>query len=123
GDEELLAKLTKARTNAGQQLLVAGPNGEIGQTVASSTHYLKASSAWSEYLEASSEPNANLAQQMAGVLFSLAEISRSYQEANTNVQAAAEAQQIYTEQRPSLNSYSPLALYEVFAGNYKAAEE
>jgi hypothetical protein len=123
GDEELLAKLTKARTSAGQQLLATGPNGEIGQTVESRTQYLKASSAWSEYLEASDEPNANLAQQMGGVLFSLTQVSRTYPEAAANITAAAEAQTIYAEQRPSLNSLSTQALYEVFTGNYKQAEE
>lgn len=123
GDEVLLAKLTRARTNAGQQQLATGPNGEVGQTVESRTQYQKASSAWSEYLEASKEPSTSLAQQMAGVLFSLAQISRTYQEAAANLAAAAEAQKIYAEQRPSLNSLSTQALYEVFTGNYKAAEE
>jgi hypothetical protein len=122
-DEELLAKLTKARMNAGQQLLATGPSGEVVPTVEARTQYLKASSAWSEYLKASDEPNANLAQQMGGMLFSLAEFSRTYLEADTNVGAAAEAQKIYAEQRPSLNSLSTQALYEVFAGNFKSAEE
>jgi hypothetical protein len=123
GDEELLAKLTKTRTNAGQQLLATGPNGEVGQTVESRTQYQKASSAWSEYLKATDEPNPALAQQMAGVLFGLAQVSRTYQEADSNITAAAEAQKMYAEQRPSLNSLSTQAFYEVFTGNYKAAEE
>lgn len=123
GDEELLAKLTRTRTNAGQQLLATGPSGEVGQTVESRTQYLKASSAWSEYLKAANEPNPSLAQQMAGVLFSLAQISRTYPEAESNITAAAEAQKIYAEQRPSLNSLSTQALYEVFTGEYKSAEE
>jgi hypothetical protein len=121
-DEELLAQLTKARTSAGQQLLGTTPTGEVGQTVDSRNQYQQASSAWSEYLKASNEPNASLAQQMAGVLFGLAQISRSYEEADANIVAAAEAQKIYADRRPSLNSLSTLALYEVFAGNYKAAE-
>ncbi|MBS1878660.1 MAG: hypothetical protein JST31_04030 [Actinobacteria bacterium] len=123
GNEELLAKLTRTRVNAGQQRLATGPNGEVAQTVESRTQYQKASAAWSEYLEATKEPNASLAQQMAGTLFSLAQISRTYGEADANITAAAEAQRIYAEQRPSLNSLSTLALYEVFTGNYKAAEE
>jgi hypothetical protein len=123
GDEELLAQLTRNRTNAGQQQLATGPNGEVGQTVESRTQYQKASAAWSEYLEATKEPSPVLAQQMAGVLFSLAQISRTYPEAAANISAAAEAQKIYSEQRPSLNSLSTLSLYEVFTGNYKAAEE
>ena len=123
GDESLLAKLTTARMNAGQQLLATGPNGEVGQTVESRTQYQKASSAWSEYLKATQEPNANLAQQMASVLFGLAQISRTYPEAAANLDAAAEAQKIYAEKQPTLNSLSTQALYTVFTGNYKTAEE
>jgi hypothetical protein len=122
GDEELLAKLTKARTSAGQQLVATGPNGEVGQTVESRNQYEKASSSWSEYLKASDEPNSNLAQQMAGVLFGLAQISRTFQEADANLVAAAEAQKLYADQRPSLNSLSTLSLYEAYAGNLKAAD-
>ena len=123
GDEELLAKVTRTRVQAGQQRLATGPSGEVVQTVESRTQYQKASSAWSEYLKASNEPNAALAQQMAAVLVVLAEIGRSYQEASSNLTAAAEAQRIYAEQRPTLNSLSTLALYELFAGNFKQAEE
>lgn len=123
GDEQLLAQLTKNRTSAGQQLLATGANGEVQQTIDSRNQYEKASSAWSEYLKASDEPNPTLAQQMAGVLFGLAQISSTYQEADSNLGAAAEAQKIYAEQRPTLNSLSTLALYEVFQGNYKAAEK
>lgn len=123
GDEELLARVTRTRTQAGQQRLATGPSGEVVQTVESRTQYQKASSAWSEYLEATKEPNASLAQQMAAVLVVLAEIGRTYQEANSNLTAAAEAQRIYAEQRPTLNSLSTLALYELFAGNFKQAEE
>ncbi|HEY1853959.1 MAG TPA: hypothetical protein VGG40_05165 [Solirubrobacterales bacterium] len=123
GNEELLAQLTRTRNNAGQQQLATGPNGEVGMTVEARTQYQKASAAWSEYLEASNEPNASLAQQMAGTLFSLAKVSRTYQEAQSNIVAAAEAQKIYADQRPSLNSLSTQALYTVFTGNYKEAEE
>jgi predicted ATP-grasp superfamily ATP-dependent carboligase len=123
GSEDLLASLTKNRTYAGQQLLAPGPNGEIGMTVDSRTQYQKASDAWSEYLEAADEPNPNLALQMANVLFSLAQISRTYQEADLNIDAAAEAQKIYAEKRPTLNALSTQALYTLFAGNVKEAEK
>jgi hypothetical protein len=123
GDEELLAKLTKSRSSAGQQLLASGPNGEVGQTIESRTQYREASNAWSEYLKAAKEPNPALAQQMAGVLFGLAQISGTYDEANENITAAAEAEKIYAEAHPSLNSLSTQALYTVYTGNYAAAEK
>ena len=123
GDEKLLANLTNNRMLAGQQRYAAGPNGEAVPTVESRTQYLKASSAWSEYLEATQEPNISLAQRMASVLFGLAQISRTYPEIEANIAAAAEAQKIYTEQRPTLNSLSTQAIYVAYTGDFKAAEE
>jgi hypothetical protein len=114
GEEKLLANLTNNRMLAGQQLYAVGPNGETAPTIESRTQYQKASAAWSEYLEASQEPSPSLSQRMGGVLFSLAQISRSFGEANQNLIAAAEAQKIYSEQRPTLNSLSTLALYTAF---------
>lgn len=123
GDEELLAKLTNARMNAGQQSYAAGPNGEPLPTTEARSQYQKASSAWSEYLKASEQPNPSLAQRMGSVLFTLAQLSRTYPEAAANIQAAAEAQKIYAEQQPTLNSLSTQALYTVFTGDYQAAEK
>ncbi len=122
GNEELLAKLTNARMNAGQQSYTAGPNGEALPTINVRTQYQKASAAWSEYLEAAQEPTASLAQRMANVLFTLAQYSRTYPEAQANIESAAQAQRAYSEARPSLNSLSTLSLYELYAGNTKAAE-
>jgi hypothetical protein len=123
GDEELLAKLTKSHSSAGQQLVATGPNGEVAQTLASRTQYRQASNSWSEYLKAAKEPNPALAQQMAGVLFSLAQVSNTFGEADENITAAAQAQKLYAEVRPSLNSLSTLALYSVYTGNYAEAEK
>ncbi|HEY2716529.1 MAG TPA: hypothetical protein VGI73_09965, partial [Solirubrobacterales bacterium] len=122
GDEELLAQLTNTRMNAGQQSFVAGPNGEPLPTVEVRTQYQKASAAWSEYLEATQEPATSLAQRMASVLFSLAQYSRGYPEAQSNLESAVAAQRIYAEGRPTLNSLSTLALYELYTGDFKAAE-
>lgn len=123
GDEKLLANLTNNRMLAGQQLYSVGPNGETAPTINSRTQYQKASDAWSEYLKASQQPNPSLAQRMGGTLYVLAQISRSLPEVQANITAAAEAQQIYAEAHPTLNSLSTQALYTVFTGNYKEAEE
>ena len=123
GDEQLLASLTTNRMNAGQQSYAQGPNGEAVPTIEARTQYQKASSAWSEYLKATQEPNPSLAQRMAATLFTLAQVSRSYPEAQANLEAAAEAQQIYTEKRPTLNSLSTQAIFETYAGNFKEAEK
>lgn len=123
GDPTLLSSLTTNRLQAGQQSYGAGPNGEPLPTEQSRTQYQEASSAWSEYLKATDEPSPNLAQRMGGVLFILAQLSRSYPEAEANLEAAAEAQKIATEQRPTLNSLSTQAIFSLYAGDTKEAEE
>jgi hypothetical protein len=119
-DEQLLVGLTRARVTAGNSLLSSEPDEE--DLTAALQQYQQASSAWSEYLDATDEPNAGTAQLVAPALLSLAERSRTYEQAQRNVEAASEAQKIVAEQRPTLNSYSTLALYTYFTGDYKAAE-
>jgi Skp family chaperone for outer membrane proteins len=119
GDEALLLSLTRNRLGAGQQHLASEDESQIPEAV---QQYKQASNSWSEYLKASGEPNPATTQQMASVLFTLAQASRTYQEAAANIAAAAEAEQIYAEKRPSLNSYSTLAVYQLYTGNYKEAE-
>ncbi|HET9593709.1 MAG TPA: hypothetical protein VFP17_12425 [Solirubrobacterales bacterium] len=119
-DPELLMALTRARVTAGNSLVSLEPERE--DLLNALQQYELGSSAWSEYLDATKEPNAGTAQLIAPALLSLAEGARTYGEAQRNVEAATEAQKIVAEQRPSLNSYSTLALYTYFTGDYKAAE-
>jgi hypothetical protein len=119
GDEALLLSLTKNQLGAGQQHLASGNESELTEGVA---QYKLASNSWTEYLKAAKEPNPSTSQQMASVLFTLAQASRTYPEAAENIQAASEAQEIYTTQRPSLNSLSTLATYTLYTGDFKGAE-
>jgi hypothetical protein len=121
---DLLLSLTRANVNAGN----AGvePNEQTGETSVTTEaveSYQKADQAWTEYLEATKEPSAGLAQVVAPMLFQLAELSTSYPEAETRLQAAAEAQKIATEGRPNLNSLATLARYTYLTGDFKAAEK
>lgn len=119
-DPRLLEGLTRARVTAGNSLLSVEPDED--DLNAALQQYQLASSSWSEYLEATKEPAAGTAQLVAPVLLSLAERSRTYDQAQRNIEAATEAQQIVADQRPTLNSYSTLALYTYFTGDFKAAE-
>lgn len=119
-DAELLQALTRARVTAGNTLLSSEP-GEEDVTNAVQQYQL-ASSSWSEYLGTTKEPSAGTAQLVAPALLALAERSRTYDQAQRNIEAASEAQKIVADQRPTLNSYSTLALYTYFTGDYKAAE-
>jgi hypothetical protein len=123
-DEELLLALTRAQINAGNSL--ATTNSETGAVEfppESRTQLEEASESWSKYLKATDEPAAGGAQLMAPALFTLAQTSGGGNEAEADVKAAAQAQQIIAEQRPSLGSLSTLAIYRNFAFDYKGAEE
>lgn len=120
-DEQLLMSLTRAQVSAGNSLLSIEPTED--DLVRALQQYQQASNTWSEYLKTTDEPSAGTAQLMAPALVSLAERSRSFQEAATNIQAATAAEKIVAEQRPSLNSFTTLALYTYFTGDFAAAEK
>jgi DNA repair exonuclease SbcCD ATPase subunit len=119
-DEQLLMGLTRARVTAGNSLLSSEPDEE--DLTNALQQYQLASSSWSDYLDATDEPNAGTAQLVAPALLSLAERSRTYEQAQRNIEAASEAQGFVAKQRPTLNSFSTLALYTYFTGDFKAAE-
>lgn len=120
-DQQLLMGLTRARVTAGNSLLSSEPNEE--DLADALQQYQQASSSWSKYLDAADEPSAGTAQLVAPALLALAErASRTYEQAQRNIEAATEAQKIVADQRPTLNSYSTLALYTYFTGDFKAAE-
>lgn len=123
GNPDLLLNLTRAHVNSGSSQAETTATGEIALTVEARQEYEQASSAWSEYLEQTDEPSAGAAQLMANTLFSLAQTSRGSAEAEANIQAAAEAQRIVAEQRPSINSLSTLSLYLLYTFAYEEAAE
>jgi predicted ribosome quality control (RQC) complex YloA/Tae2 family protein len=121
---ELLASLTKAQINAGNAMAAINPEtGAPEITSEGLTELQKASQSWSEYLKATDEPSGAVAQSAAQMLFTLAQYSRTGQEAETNIRAAAQAQQIVADQRPSLGSLSTLAIYRVYSFDYPGGKE
>jgi hypothetical protein len=119
--EQLLLSLARAQVSAGNSTLSLEPSED--DLVKAVQQYQLASSTWSEYLKTTDEPNAGTAQLMAPALVTLAERSRSIAEAQRNIEAATEAQQLVAKQRPTLNSLSTLALYTYFTGDFAAAEK
>jgi hypothetical protein len=121
---ELLLSLTRARINAGNSLAESNPEtGEVAYTPEAVQQLQAASESWSKYLKATDEPNSGAAQVAAQALFGLAQTSRTGAEAEANVHSAAQAQQIVAEARPSLGSLSTLAIYRLYAFDYKGAAE
>jgi hypothetical protein len=123
-DPQLLLTLTRAQINAGNSQVEVDPETQaVAYTPEARQSLAEASETWSKYLKATDEPNASGAQVAAGALFSLAQISRTGGEAESNVRAAAQAQEIVAEQRPSLGSLSTLAIYRLYSFDYKGAKQ
>lgn len=120
---ELLVSLTRAQIGAGGQLVEEVAPGQLGLTAEGRQEYEKAASTWDEYLQVADEPNPTLAQQMANTFLTLAQTAPSGSEAEANINAWAEAQKIFAEERPSLGSLSTLALYLPFTFDYAAAKQ
>ena len=123
-DPDLLLSLTRARINAGNSLAESNPEtGEVAYTPESVQQLQAASEAWSKYLKSTDEPNPGAAQVAAQALFGLAQVSRTGPEAELNVRAAANAQEIVATARPSLGSLSTLAIYRLYSFDYKGAAQ
>lgn len=123
-DPALLLNLTKTRINAGNASAQLNPEtGAPEITEEGKVELQRASEAWSKYLKATDEPSAGGAQAAASMLFTLAQLSRTGAETETNVRAAAKAQQIVAEQRPSLGSLSTLAIYRNYSFDYAGAKK
>ena len=122
-DPQLLLTLTRAQIQAGGQLVEEVAPGQLALTVEGRQEYEKAASTWEEYLAATDEPSPALAQQMANTFLTLAQTSPSGPEAETNINAWAEAQKIFAKERPSLGSLSTLALYLPFTFDFAAAKQ
>ncbi len=123
-DPALLLNLTRARTNAGNQLAVLNPEtGEPALTAEARVQLEKAGTAWDEYLAATDKPNPSGAILASGNYFRLAQTSRTPAEIEVNLAAAADAQQILVDQRRSAGALATLALYRYFSFEYEEARK
>jgi len=123
-DTDLMLNLTRARINAGNANAEINPEtGAAAYTPESRQQLALASESWSKYLKATDEPNPAGAQLAASALFGLAQTARTSVEASANVRAAAKAQAIVAEARPSVGSLGTLAIYRLFSFDYDGADE
>lgn len=121
GDEGLLAGLTRTRVNIANSMITNGAGESQSGVEEVKQQLAQVSEDWSQYQKATSKPSPGLAIQVAPALFQLAELSVGGDAALENVKAAAEAQKAVAEGRPSLNSWSTLAIYTLFTQDFKAA--
>lgn len=123
-NEALLISLTRTRIAAGNALAETDPQtGAAVITPEGRAELNQAVEAWNRYLRQSDSPNPSAALLVAGSSFSLAETSTNFEETETNLKDAAVAQRIAAEARPNLGSYSTLAIYEYYAGDFAAGDE
>jgi hypothetical protein len=121
---QLLLNLTRARTNAGNQLSVINPETGASQlTVEARAELEKAGIAWEKYVKATGEPSPSGAQLMGGTFFRLAETSRTPAEIEANLNAAADTQQIVVDKRPTAGAIATLSLYRYFSFEYDEARK
>ena len=93
-----------------------------GQTIVTADaaeSYAKAADAWTAYLALKPrKPDTGAALRMANTFFLVAQNSSSAIEARTQVENAAEAQQVAADAEPSRGNLGNLALYLYFAGKF-----
>jgi hypothetical protein len=120
----LLLALTRARITAGNSLTQINPEtGEVGATPESRQQWQAAVESWSRYLEATDQPSPGLAQMVAPTFVALTLASRTVPEAKRNLDEAVRAQKMVSAKRPSVGSFSTLAIYQFYNGEYAAAEK
>lgn len=124
-DPALLLSLTRIRISAANALTEVDPTtGQPTTTPEARDQLEKAGDAWARYLkQAGNNPSPSAAQLSAGALFRLAESSTTGAEAEVNVKAAAQAQQIFADAQPSLGAVSTLAIYKYFAFDFAGGDK
>lgn len=125
GDEQLLLDLARTRAQSGQAELEQDPStGQVTVTEAAVNEYGKAADAWEKYLRLEPRnPNPTAGILMARTYEALASTETSGPAAIADIEAAAEAQRIFAEARPSQGSLSQLAIYLYLAGKSAEADE
>jgi hypothetical protein len=123
-DPQLLLNLTRARINVGNQLSVLNEEtGESQLTPEARVQLEKAGTAWEKYVAATDDPSPSGAILTAGTFFRLAQISRTPAEIEANLEAAADAQQIVVDKRPSSGSLFTLAAYRFYTFDFAEARK
>jgi hypothetical protein len=123
-DPTLLTQLTRTSFNAGNAGIQRDPtSGQLTSIPQSAIDdFNKAGDAWQRYLKTNpSKPDVNAAQLAAQSLLYSAATSTAIDFPPT-IRAAAAAQAVFADAKPSLNAYVTLAQYRFFAGDVAGGE-
>ena len=122
-NEQVLTRLVRARYTAGNSLYELDEAGQPTITPEARSQFEAAADTWHDYLELNPDPpDPNVAQLVANALFALAQGATDGVQARNNSAAAAEAQAIFAESRPSVGSFSTLALYSFFGNDFEEGD-
>jgi hypothetical protein len=122
-DENLLAQLVQTRYSAGNAGIEVDSSGQQSITTEAREEFERATDAWARYERvARPEPNPNIALLAANTAFLLAQTSTTSDEADTNLETAAEAQAIVAKARPSVGTLSTLAQYRYFVLDFEGGD-
>jgi hypothetical protein len=124
-DPTLLTQLTRTSFNAGNAGIQRDPNTGALISIPQSAidDFNTSGDAWQRYLKTNpSKPDANAAQLAAQALLYSAATSSAI-DFPPNIKAAAAAQAVFADAKPSLNAYVTLAQYRFFAGDVAGGEQ
>lgn len=122
-NEELLAALTRTRIAAGNALTeVSQETGAKVVTPEGHQEFERAAATWHRYLKQANSVSPSIAPLMASAFFTLAESSSGLEETVKNIDEAAAAQSLAAEARPTVNALTTLAIYQFYAGDFKAGD-
>jgi tetratricopeptide (TPR) repeat protein len=123
----LLLRLTRERIGAGQAQTDTNPQtGRLGVPPPEAQEdYDEAIESWNRYLKlAGDEPSPSAAVLVAQTYFGLAEGgSVSFGDVQENLEIALSAQRIAAKAQPNPGSFSNLAIYEYFNGNFAEGDK
>jgi hypothetical protein len=134
-------KTIQKRIDAAQQRLTVNPKDTAAYAIIIHSHYQlatahanqqgvfdskgvaelqQAATAWTRYLSVAKNPDPSLANTMIQAYFGIAQ-TKSVQDAKPYLTGAADAAEVVTTARPSVNSYLQLVQYAALAGQDRKA--
>jgi len=122
---DILVSLSQARLRAGEASAERDPtSGEVIINSEARAQYEKGVDAWERYVKAAGdEVSPTAATTFANASFVLAQNSRSYEEAFEYLDAAAAAQELAAEARPSVGYLTTLAAFQMLGGNFAGGKK
>jgi hypothetical protein len=124
-DQDALVQLTRASYNAGNAKIERNPStGALeGIPVEAIDDFERTGDTWQRYLKTNPKPPNAIAAQLAAQALLYAAATSPAAEFSDNIEGAAEAQAVFAQAKPSVNSYLTLAQFRFYAGDVDGAEQ